>query len=143
MAGVIGSPCDASRLTSYTTPWGLTVTVNKAVERRFREACNKAFNKSKWRRRTGRKGWVPKRIDSYNCRQIRGSSSWSRHAYGAAWDFFDRPWPEPVDVWGNDNSPPEWFANCFKQYGFTWGGDWQSRPDFPHLEWSGSSVPSL
>ena len=143
MAGAIGAPCDRDRLTSYKTPWGLTVTVNKAVLPRFKKACEKAHAKSKWRRRTGRKGWTPRRIDSYNCRQIRGSSAWSRHAYGAAWDFFDKPWPEPVDVWGDGNSPPAWFARVFEQHGFTWGGRWTTRPDYPHVEWRTSTVPPL
>lgn len=137
----IGNPCLPVNFASYKTPWGLTVTVHKAVLPRFKKACRKARRHSAWRRSIGRPGWKPRRIDSYNCRQIRGSSSWSRHAYACAWDFFDRPWPEAVDVWGNKNSPPPWFARIFKRYGFTWGGDWTSRKDYPHIEWSLGYVP--
>ena len=139
------APCNSAQHTRYTTPWGITVTVNKAVERRFREACNKAYNKSKWRRRTGRKGWAPKRIDSYVCRSIRGSSTYSRHAYAAAWDFFSSP-PgvvPPGGVWARDSAPPAWFARVFEKYGFTWGGRWTTRPDFPHIEYSSNIVPPL
>lgn len=133
MSGSIGSPCSTANYNPYRTPWGLTVTVNKAVAPRFRAACDEAANHP----------WKPKRIDSYVCRQIRGSSSWSRHAYAAAFDFFDRPYPEPVDVWGTGNSPPASFAAIFKKYGFSWGGDWSGRSDYPHIEWASSTVPPL
>lgn len=127
----VGGPCDPDNLTQYATPWGLRVTVNKAILPRFRAACEEAAGHP----------WKPKRIDSYNCRQIRGSTSWSRHAYACAFDMFDKPYPEPVDVWGNGNSPPPSFAEIFERYGFTWGGRWTGRPDYPHIEWSDSTVP--
>lgn len=139
-------PCTPSELTTYQTPWKknkdeyCVVTINKALLPKFKRACEKAHSKNKWRKRLGRSTYYPRRVDSYNCRKIRGSSAWSRHASGAAFDFFNKPYPEPVDVWGNTNSPPEWFANCFKKEGFTWGGDWTGRPDFPHIEWSSSVV---
>lgn len=136
MAGQIGAPCQTERLVTVTTPWGVRCTVNKAVKTRFLLACKRADRYS---------GWNPKRIDSYVCRPIRGSSSWSRHAYGAAWDFFKTP-PgvvPPGGVWDPDNTFKNNFAMCFKDLGFTWGGDWRSRPDTPHIEWSGSIVPPL
>lgn len=139
----IGGHCETSRLTSFETPWGLTVTVNKAVLDRFEAACEKAEVKNKRRAQKGRKTWRPKRIDSYNCRQIRGSSSWSRHAYGCAWDFFDKPYPQSVDVWGPTNAPPAWFRRCFTDLGFTAGASWISRKDYPHIEWSGSTAEPL
>lgn len=132
MSAAVGLPCASVNFTSFQTPWGLTVTVNKAVLPRFKAACEEASEHP----------WKPKRIDSYNCRQIRGSSSWSRHAYAAAWDFFDKPYPQPVDVWGPTNSPPASFAAIFEKYGFTWGGHW-TRQDWPHIEWSDPIVPEL
>lgn len=124
-------PCRPSERTTYTTPWGIKVQVNEEVLPRFRKACEKAAREASWK---------PRRIDSYNCRAIRGSTRYSRHAYAAAWDFFDRPYPQPVDVWGSDNAPTAEFARCFEAYGFTWGARWTSRKDYPHIEWSSNSV---
>lgn len=134
MAGAIGPPCDSSRLTTYRTPWGITVTVNKAVKRRFVVACKRA-HKAKW---------DPKRIDSYNCRTIRGSTAYSRHASGCAWDFFytGPGVPPPGGVWKPTDTFRYNFALCFTDLGFTWGSEWQ-RQDWPHIEWSGSTVPKL
>jgi len=124
-------PCRPSERTTYTTPWGISVQVNKELLPRFREACERASRNSRWK---------PRRIDSYNCRAIRGSTRYSRHAYAAAWDFFDRPWGQPVDVWGSANAPPADFARCFEALGFTWGARWTSRKDYPHIEWSANTV---
>lgn len=134
MTASVGSPCDGGMHTRYVTPWGDAVMVNKAVLNRFVLACKRAE----------RCGWNPKRIDSYACRSIRGSTSYSRHAFACAWDFFYTsegiPPPggvwEPVDTFGNR------FALCFTDLGFTWGGKW-ARRDAPHVEWSGSTVPTL
>lgn len=160
----IGSPCEAAKRTTWETPWEINVSVNVAVKRKFKRACKAAYRAGKRRRFIGRvsrravrkfgkkapkffhrnkdkRNWVPQRIDSYNCRQIRGSSSWSRHAYAAAWDFFATgpTEPPPGGVWKPDNTVPPWFAHHFKKRGFTWGAEW-SRADWPHLEWSGSEA---
>lgn len=139
--GNIGNHCDTDNLMTKETPWGTRVTINRALEKRFDEACDRAVEKNARRKRKGKSTWVPKRSDSYVCRAIRGSTAWSRHAYGAACDWFNRPYPEPVDVWGNTNSPPRWWARCFTKLGFSWGGTWISRKDYPHIEWSTGYVP--
>lgn len=130
----VGPPCATTNYTSWKTPWGVTVTVNKAVLRRFKLAC----------RRAKRAKWNPKRIDSYVCREIRESTSMSRHAYACAWDFFytGPGVPPPGGVWKPTNTFHNKFALCFTDLGFTWGSEW-ARQDWPHIEWSGSSVPRL
>lgn len=143
MSAAIGNHCDTFRLVTHKTIWGTTITINKALLPRWRQAEKRAEAKAAKKRLRKRASYRPRRTDSYNCRPIRGSSSWSRHAYGAAVDMFNRPYPEPVDVWGNGNSPPRWFVRPFKKLGFSWGGDWISRKDYPHLEWSSSTVPDL
>ena len=134
VAGSVGAPCKGV-FVSYKTPWGITVTVNKAVLGRFKLACMRAHKYANWK---------PKRIDSYNCRQIRGSSSWSRHAYACAWDFFATgpSVPPPGGVWKPTNTFRENFGKCFTDLGFTWGAQW-ARADWPHIEWSGSTVPEV
>lgn len=134
MAGPVGTHCDQSKHVTYKTPWGIYVRVNKAVLPRFKLACKRAYEA----------GWNPKRIDSYACRSIRGSSSWSRHSYACAWDFFytGPGIPPPGGVWKPTNTFGYKFARCFTDLGFTWGSEW-SRPDWPHIEWSSAIVPPL
>lgn len=160
-------PCDSDQLRTINTPWDIRVTVNRCLVRKFRRACRKAKRLSNrrafvgrvsrravrlfgrrapkfFRKRTEVRGWRPGSIDSYNCRKIRGSSTWSRHALGAAWDFFKKTWQERVDegvdVWGPTDAPPWWFRRVFKQRGFTAGADWSGRKDYPHIEWSSNSI---
>lgn len=131
-------PCAPTEHVLYETPWGITVTVNKAVRGAFGRACRLAYYRNRVRKLLGKDTWRPKRIDSYNCRTIRGSSTYSRHAYAAAWDFFSSPpgVTPPGGVWEPTDSVPEWFARSFEFFGFTWGGRWATRPDTPHIEWS-------
>lgn len=117
------------------TPWKrsdtdapISVWVHKAVAARFLSACKLADERSPWK---------PKRIDSFNDRNIRGSMVRSQHAFALAWDFFDKPFGQQVDVWGERNAPDEAFCRAFEVFGFTCGRRWKVRKDFPHIEWSG------
>jgi len=157
-------PCSSSQHEQVTTPWSITVTVARPLVRKFRRSCRAAKRRSEFRKVVGNasrnvceklgrrapdyfkkrkdlRGWTPKRIDSYNCRTIRDSTSYSRHAYAAAWDFFATP-PgvvPPGGVWEPDNPVPAWFAREFTKRGFTWGAKW-ARADIPHIEWSSNTV---
>lgn len=134
----IGAPL---RLVRAVTPWvgrngvALAPWCHGGVVGRFEWACDLAYRQS---------DWVPRRIDSYNARRVRGSRSISRHAAALAWDFFDRPLPNPVDVWGRTNAPDDAFLEAFRQAGFRLGGTFSRRPDWPHIEWpTGVLLPSL
>lgn len=123
-----GQPGDAGRITTYKTPWGITVSVHREVKDRFAQACDEAATKSSWR---------PRRIDSLAVRKIRGGSSWSLHSWAIAWDFFATGpgVPPPGGVWTPDNAVDEAFGQVFEKYGFTWGKRWD-RQDIPHIEWA-------
>ncbi|PZE21607.1 M15 family metallopeptidase [Paenibacillus xerothermodurans] len=64
----------------------------------------------------------------------------SYHNYGLAIDFALRSnngkaiWDMKFD--GNGNGQSDWMevVTLAKQLGFTWGGDWHSFPDYPHLQ---------
>ena len=50
---------------------------------------------------------------------------------GLAWDFCK-------NVKGSEYSDPDFFrraAALAKEMGFSWGGDWRSFPDSPHIQW--------
>lgn len=123
-----GDPCTTSNLRTYLTPWGLRVQVHSLVVQRLAAACDLAKRSS---------SWVPRRADSYSCREIRGATVWSLHAYGLAWDWFATP-PgvvPPGGVWEPDDAVPPHFAAAFEHFGFTWGATF-TRPDVPHIEWA-------
>ena len=114
---------------SSTGPKPITVYCHKRIAKTFLNACEEANAVCKWK---------PLRIDSYANRPIRGSTtSYSQHAFGLAFDFFNRPWPAIVDVWGAKNAPTPQFRAIFEKHGFTCGANWTRRPDYPHIEWRG------
>ena len=50
---------------------------------------------------------------------------------GLAWDFCQ-------NIQGKEYSDPAFFraaAELAKEMGFSWGGDWRSFPDSPHIQW--------
>lgn len=123
-----GAPGNVDRIV-VTTPWGVRTQVHRKVAGVFLAACNDAHRTSRWR---------PQRVDGYNHRPVRGSSSPSLHGYALAWDFFATP-PNvapPGGVWTPHNGLPADFAACFTRRGFTWGATW-ARSDVPHIEWAG------
>jgi len=73
---------------------------------------------------------------SWNIRNMRGGASLSTHAYGVAIDI-----AAPYNMLGKkpgynkhsftDNSL---IVKAFKEEGWTWGGDWQKRPDGMHFQ---------
>ncbi|MNZ61028.1 Peptidoglycan L-alanyl-D-glutamate endopeptidase CwlK precursor [compost metagenome] len=70
--------------------------------------------------------------------QVKGGNSY--HNYGLAIDFALRTKKDKV-VWdmtydGNGNGESDWMevVSIAKGLGFTWGGDWENFPDYPHLQ---------
>ncbi len=70
--------------------------------------------------------------------QVKGGGSY--HNYGLAIDFALRV-PGGDVIWdlkydGNGNGISDWMevVSLAKKLGFAWGGDWESFPDYPHLQ---------
>jgi peptidoglycan L-alanyl-D-glutamate endopeptidase CwlK len=70
--------------------------------------------------------------------QAKGGSSY--HNYGLAIDFALRTKKGEV-IWdmshdGNGNGKADWLevVEVAKKLGFSWGGDWEGFPDYPHLQ---------
>lgn len=128
--GLYGRPGDTVRYATVLTPWGLKARCHKAVLGVFVDACNEASKTSRW---------VPRRIDSFAHRNVRGSSSVSLHSWALAWDFFatDPGVVPPGGVWKPDDTVAVDFARCFTDQGFTWGATF-TRQDWPHIEWAGA-----
>lgn len=137
MAGVIALDRCASEIELRTiqSPWGQSVRCHRRIKARLKFAFALADEFAPFK---------PQRIDSFNCRLVRGSNTISNHGRGCAWDVFHTApgVPPPGGVWHPDDTFGERFALPFTLLGFTWGSKWQ-RQDWPHLEWSGANVPRL
>jgi hypothetical protein len=75
-------------------------------------------------------------IYGYNCRKVRGTSSWSAHAFGMAVDI--NPQRNPFGVvletdMQNLPTPPPDFTQLFINEGWGWGGNWSSKKDAMHF----------
>lgn len=124
-----GQPGDRQRTTTITTVFGIPVTLNMLIVEQFKAATAEAMKVSTWR---------PRRIDSYNVRKIAGSSDWSLHSFGLAFDIFSSApgvYP-PGGVWAETSAPDKAFRDAFKRHGFHLGADFSRRKDYPHIEWA-------
>jgi hypothetical protein len=122
---LFGQPGDRVRTVTFETIFGVRATVHTAIVNQFKAACADAHRSSRWR---------PRQIGSYAVRPIRGSSDWSLHSFGLAFDFFDTL--TPSDVWGPKHAPDAAFREAFKRHGFHLGSEFTRRKDFPHIEWA-------
>lgn len=78
---------------------------------------------------------VPGWCWGYACRKIRGSNSWSNHAWGLAVDLNAPKNPMSSRL---ITDMPDWMPVMWKSYGFRWGGDYRGRKDAMHYEFTGS-----
>ncbi len=69
---------------------------------------------------------------SFAYRPIRGGTRLSMHAYGCAIDF-DAP-HNPLGAAKHRFRADDPLIKAFKAQGWTWGGDWKSRPDAMHVQ---------
>ena len=90
---------------------------------------------------------------AYACRPVRGSTTWSAHAYGLAIDvdpfmnpyqnddlvlpelasaYLDRSWRRPGMIFADGP-----VVRAFEQVGWTWGGTFQSVLDLQHFSANG------
>ena len=72
---------------------------------------------------------------AYNYRPIRGSTRLSDHSFGAAIDIDSQDNPMTTDL----SVPYKMTKACvdaFKAHGAFWGGDFRSRKDYMHYQWS-------
>ena len=67
---------------------------------------------------------------TFNYRKIRGSEALSMHSYGIAIDMA----PGANKLGQKTTSLPEWYIDCFRDQGFFWGGDFESRKDPMHFQ---------
>jgi hypothetical protein len=93
-----------------------------------------------YERKYHRKTWVPKVVQTYNYRKMRGSNSLSRHAYGLAVDI-DPAQNGMVEngkaafAWKKERTNiPSYVRASAKKVGLTCGFYWESPFDPMHFE---------
>lgn len=90
---------------------------------------------------------------SFTCKPLRGSTTWSEHAYGRAVDVnpFDNPYvegdvliPELASAYLDRSRqaagmihPADVVTRAFSSVGWTWGGNWRHSKDFMHFSANG------
>ena len=75
------------------------------------------------------------RVDSFNCRKMRGFGAWSYHSFGQAIDL--NPSEFRMVSLGDKYQIPMWYnliTITAKNLGFRWGGDFSSRFNPMHFE---------
>lgn len=82
----------------------------------------------------------------FNYRKIKGTDTWSNHAFGQAVDIntVQNPYVQGRHISPKgaryDPAAPGTFSSgspvvkLFKQLGWSWGGDWQGKKDYQHFE---------
>ena len=90
---------------------------------------------------------------AFNCRTIKGTTTWSEHSTGTAIDInpVENPWvrgamvdpPEGVEFLDREHRRPGMLyadsavVRHLVEAGWGWGGTWGSRKDYQHLSLSG------
>ena len=80
-------------------------------------------------------GYNVKEVQSYNNRNIRGSSNKSQHAFGTAIDI--NVGANPMLNGKLKTDMPANINELANSYGLIWGGSWKNRPDPMHFEYTG------
>jgi len=78
-------------------------------------------------------GYNPMSSGGFNYRDIRGSDRLSQHAYGNAIDIN----AAANAMGGHATDMPANIGDLAAKHGLEWGGNWKSRPDPMHFEWTG------
>lgn len=126
-----GGPC-SGRIVTIVRSDGVRLPVRDEVKVLIALLCDE----------TERRGYnlVPGWCWGYACRKIRGSSSWSNHAWGLAVDL-NAPTNPMTSTLKTDM--PGWMPELWNSYGFRWGGDYAGRKDAMHYEFLGTPTEAL
>lgn len=126
-----GGPC-SGKITTIVRSDGVKLPVNDRVKVLIALLCDE----------TERRGYnlVPGWCWGYACRKIRGSSSWSNHAWGLAVDL-NAPTNPMTSTLKTDM--PGWMPELWNSYGFRWGGSYSGRKDAMHYEFVGTPADAV
>ena len=121
----VAAPCGAGATDRRTINFlGGSVTVHKNLVASLQRID------MRWRQMGGNNFYRVTSVAAYNCRNVAGTSRLSIHAYGLAIDI--NPTQNP---YGNTlvTNMPATFVNIFRNEGWGWGGNWNSKKDAMHF----------
>lgn len=107
---------------------GLSFTVNKLVAPNFVGFINALI----------KIGYRPRQVQSYNNRNIAGTSTKSTHAFGASIDIDPDTNPQFTNGKAGRHGLPNGVSALARSYGLGWGGDFNTSKDYMHFEALGS-----
>lgn len=116
-------------LVTVVAPNGQKFTVHKDAAPSFQGLLNDL----------GQSGYDVKSDGGFNYRNIRGSDKLSQHAFGNAIDINAATNP----LGSSKTDLPQNVSELAANRGLEWGGNWQSRPDPMHFEWTGKPVTTV
>jgi hypothetical protein len=119
--------CDNSRM-EQVTAFGKTFKIYEGLVSSI-EAVNQ-----QWLAAGGNNFYEVKSIGGYNCRKVKGTSTWSAHAFGVAVDInpTKNPFSPPSQNQLTTDMPPE-FVQMWTSQGWGWGGAWTTLKDAMHF----------
>ncbi len=118
-----------NNLVTVVAPNGQRFTVHKDAAPSFQGLLNDL----------GGTGYDIKSDGGFNYRNIRGGNTLSQHAFGNAIDINAAENP----LGSRTHNLPSNVSEMAKNRGLEWGGDWKSRPDPMHFEWTGKEVTTV
>jgi len=117
------SACDTTKIVSVTA-FGKTFQIHQGLVSSI-QAVNSA-----WEAMPINERYLVASIGGYNCRKVKGTNSWSSHAFGTAVDI--NPSANPFGP-SLETDMPESFVNLWTSQGWGWGGGWTSVKDAMHF----------
>lgn len=119
--------CDQTRMQEVTA-FGKTFKIYEGLVT-FIQAVD-----AQWIAAGGNDFYEIKSIGGYNCRKVKGTNTWSAHAFGVAVDINpgQNPFSPPSQNQLTTDMPPT-FVQMWTSQGFGWGGAWTTLKDAMHF----------
>lgn len=119
--------CDATRM-QQVTAFGKTFKIYEGLVSSIQAAD------AQWVAAGGQNFYEIKSIGGYNCRKVKGTNTWSAHAFGVAVDI--NPGQNPFSPASQNqlttDMPPA-FVQIWTGLGWGWGGAWTTLKDAMHF----------
>lgn len=119
--------CDETRM-EQVTAFGKTFKIYEGL------VSNIQSINTEWLATPEDQRYEVKKIGGYNCRRVKGTNTWSAHAYGLAVDINQdqNPFSPPSQNQLTTDMPPE-FREMWTSHGWGWGGSWTTLKDAMHF----------
>lgn len=122
----------AENIVDLKLPDGKTIQVNKYAKLSFQGFLQDL----------AATGYDISTVAGYNVREIAGTNTPSQHSWGNAIDINADQNPNRNDNVKITNLPDN-ISDLAAKWGLSWGGDWKTKKDTMHFEWTGVVTPAM